>query len=102
MTRRPVGTHPDWCAQGHRCGLGEHRADPLVIHTPDHDRIVLTRVRASDGRDHAEVRLRVQLSGHKAIARQQLLTLATRLDALLRSIAAAPLTTRRNHNGTSS
>jgi hypothetical protein len=102
MTRRPAGAHPDWCAQGHRCGLGEHRADPLTIHTPDHGRIVLTRVRASDGRDHVEVRLRVPLSDHEAIAAQQLLTLTTRFDALLRSLATAPLTTRREHNGTSS
>jgi hypothetical protein len=100
MTRR-TGGHPDWCAQGHRCGLGEHRADPLVIHTPNHGRIVLTRVRANDGRDHVEVRLRVQLSEHETIARQQLLTLTAGLDALLRSLVTAPLTTWREHNGTS-
>jgi hypothetical protein len=102
MTRRPARTHPDWCSRGHRCGLGEHRADPIVIDTPADGRIVLTRVEASNGHNHAEVTLRVQLSDHEAIATQQLFVLTTRLDALLRAVAVAPLTTRREHNGTSS
>ena len=98
MTRHPAGGHPDWCAQGHRCGLGEHRAAPVVIHTPGRGRLVLTRVSASDGREHAEVTVRLYLSGHEAIATQQLLILTRQLQGLL---AAVP-TTRRNHNGTTS
>lgn len=23
--------HPSWCARGHRCGLGEHRSQPVTI-----------------------------------------------------------------------
>jgi hypothetical protein len=23
--------HPDWCGQGHRCGLGEHRSEPIPL-----------------------------------------------------------------------
>jgi hypothetical protein len=97
MTRRTSG-HPDWCAQGHRCGLGEHRAEPIAIHTPGRGRLVLTRVAANDGQQHAEVTVRLYLSDHEAIATQQLLILTKQLLSLL---AAVP-TTRRNHNGASS
>jgi hypothetical protein len=66
-------THPSWCAQGHRCGLGEHRADPLTIAIPGHGRATLTRVHGADGREHAEVRLTVALAADEPTARVQLL-----------------------------
>ncbi|HWB38350.1 MAG TPA: hypothetical protein VHA75_20220 [Rugosimonospora sp.] len=36
--------HPNWCARGHRCGLGEHRSEPATIHG-----LVATRVSAGTG-----------------------------------------------------
>ncbi|MFG2037326.1 hypothetical protein [Dactylosporangium sp. NPDC048998] len=75
--------HPDWCARGHRCGLGEHRADPLTIAIPGYGRATLTRVRGADGREHAEVRLTVALADVEPYARVQLLGVATDLRALL-------------------
>lgn len=75
--------HPEWCAQGHRCGLGEHRADPLVIAIPGHGRATLTRVQGTDGREHAEVRLTVALADAEPCARVQLLGIAHDLHALL-------------------
>ncbi|GAB3862901.1 hypothetical protein ACFPIJ_55185 [Dactylosporangium cerinum] len=75
--------HPDWCAGGHRCGLGEHRADPLTIAIPGYGRATLTRVRAADGREHAEVRLTVALADAEPCARVQLLGVATDLRTLL-------------------
>jgi hypothetical protein len=64
--------HVDWCAEGHRCGLGEHRSAPHVVEVPGAGRVVLTRVRGMDGREHAEVRATVALSGHEMWARWQL------------------------------
>lgn len=75
--------HPDWCAQGHLCGLGEHRARPIALEHPGLGRVVLTRVRARDGREHAEVRLTVALAGTEPVARHQLLTLTNDLDMVL-------------------
>ena len=71
-------THPDWCAGGHRCGLGEHRADELVIDV-GHDRLILTRIRGRDGRQFAEIRASVQLPDHDGYARLHLIRLINRL-----------------------
>ena len=68
---------------GHRCGLGEHRAEPLTIAVPGHGRAILTRVQAADGREHAEVRLTVALADAEPCARVQLLGVATDLRTLL-------------------
>ncbi|MFF5227330.1 hypothetical protein [Dactylosporangium sp. NPDC000521] len=75
--------HTDWCAGGHRCNLGEHRADPLVVSVPGLGRALLTRVRAADGREHAEVTLTVALATAEPYARQQLLLLTTDLTRVL-------------------
>ncbi|MFF5229989.1 hypothetical protein [Dactylosporangium sp. NPDC000521] len=75
--------HTDWCARGHRCGLGEHRADPLTIDVPGLGRALLTRVRAADGREHAEVTLTVALASAEPVARWQLLGLARDLGAVI-------------------
>ncbi|WP_433051688.1 hypothetical protein [Dactylosporangium sp. CS-033363] len=66
------GEHPAWCAQGHRCGLGEHRGAPLTVEVPGLGRAVLTRVQDADGREHAEVRLTVALDADDLTARVQL------------------------------
>ncbi|MER7278848.1 hypothetical protein ABT369_30845 [Dactylosporangium sp. NPDC000244] len=70
MGRR--GDHPEWCAQGHRCGLGEHRAAPLTVEVPGLGAATLTRVQSADGREHAEVRLTVVLAADELTARVQL------------------------------
>jgi hypothetical protein len=75
--------HTDWCAAGHRCNLGEHRADPLVVDVPGLGRALLTRVRAADGREHAEVTLTVALAAAEPVARGQLLGLARDLGAVI-------------------
>ncbi|WP_432982164.1 hypothetical protein [Dactylosporangium sp. CA-233914] len=75
--------HPDWCARGHRCNLGEHRADPLAVDVPGLGRALLTRVRAADGREHAEVTLTVALAAAEPVARAQLLSLARDLDTVI-------------------
>ncbi|WP_433208078.1 hypothetical protein ACQP00_42610 [Dactylosporangium sp. CS-047395] len=79
--------HPDWCAQGHRCGLGEHRAEPIVINVPALGRVVLTRVLGTNGRQHAEVRLRLALADAEPAARRQLRGLAHDLTTVIERAA---------------
>ncbi len=67
--------HPDWCPRDHRCGLGEHRSDDIVVSLPGHGRAVLTRLRDGNGREYAEIRLRVALVPSEPTARRQLRTL---------------------------
>lgn len=92
MTARPGRHgHTDFCARDHRCNLGEHRSAEIVVDLPGHARAVLVRVRASDGREHAEIRVRVALADVDPAARRQLGTLlaglrdlVTRADAIRR------------------
>lgn len=70
MTRRV--DHTGWCAGGHHCALGEHRSDPLVVTLPGVGRAVLTRVCATTGAEHAEVRVRLILHPDESTARRQL------------------------------
>jgi hypothetical protein len=72
-------SHTTWCAGGHRCNLGEHRADPLIVAVPGLGRALLTRVRGADGREHAEVTLTVALAEDESCARVQLLGVANDL-----------------------
>lgn len=75
--------HPDWCAGGHRCNLGEHRADPVVVDVAGVGRLVLTRVLGRDGRQHADIRVTVELADVDGYARLQLVRLIERLTAAL-------------------
>lgn len=75
--------HTDWCARGHRCGLGEHRAEPISVDLPRAGTGLLTRVQDAHGRQYAEIRLRVALPGDEAGARQRLIALLTRIPALV-------------------
>src|SRR5690606_35852859 len=85
---RPGG-HPDWCARGHRCGLGEHRSAPITLDRPGRGVVVLTRVLAADGREHAEIRLRVALApGGRA--RSHLGLVVSGLASLLSRVARPP------------
>jgi hypothetical protein len=77
------GGHPEWCAGGHRCGLGEHRADPVIVDVDGVGRLVLTRVQGRDGRQHADVRVTAELVEHEGYARLQLARLVERLTAAL-------------------
>jgi hypothetical protein len=75
--------HAGWCAEGHRCGLGEHRSHPHIAAVPGTGRVVITRVRAASGREYAEVRLTMELSAHEPRARGQLLALMRGLVAVV-------------------
>ncbi|MGC9670852.1 hypothetical protein ACNTMW_30425 [Planosporangium sp. 12N6] len=81
MNRRP--RCPDWCAGGHRCGLGEHRSDPITVTIPGAGTAVLTRVRAVDGGEHADIRLSVALPTDEPAARLRLAALLTHLRTLV-------------------
>jgi uncharacterized protein YciW len=83
MSRRHADEHTDWCAQGHRCGLGEHRSDPLTVTTPGAGSIVLTRIRNANGAQLAEIRLSVVLPDNEGDARQRLTALLTHLRTLI-------------------
>ncbi|MEU3457108.1 hypothetical protein ABZ671_26415 [Micromonospora sp. NPDC006766] len=71
MNRRADG-HTAWCGRDHRCNLGEHRSDAIVVNIVGHARAVLVRVRTAAGREHAEVRVRVALAPGEIAARRQL------------------------------
>lgn len=80
MTRRP---HPDWCARGHHCGLGEHRAAPIAWNVPGAGTAVLTRVLTANGIEHLDVRLSITLPGNEAHARQRFTAVLTHLKTLI-------------------
>jgi hypothetical protein len=75
--------HTPWCAGGHHCGHGEHRAAPVTYTVPGAGTVTLTRIRTATGDHCAEVRLSVALSPHEPAARQQLTALLTHLQALI-------------------
>ena len=81
--------HTTWCAQGHRCGLGEHRSTPHTVHLPGAGTAVLTRVLNANRQQYAEVRLRLVLDHNDATARQQLAAILTNLRALGRTKSRA-------------
>ena len=81
MTTR--NRHHEWCARGHRCNLGEHRAEPISVDFADVGIGVLTRVCDSSGRQYAEIRLRVALPADEPNARRHLIALLRRLPALM-------------------
>ncbi|GIJ13145.1 hypothetical protein ACFFMR_31320 [Micromonospora andamanensis] len=83
--------HTGWCAGGHRCGLGEHRSDEIVVDIPGQARAVLVRVRTAAGRDHAEVRVRVALAPTELAARRQLVGL---LDDMRQAVTRAAIAAR--------
>ncbi|WP_018800913.1 hypothetical protein [Salinispora arenicola] len=64
--------HTDWCGRDHRCNLGEHRSDDIVVDLPARARAVLVRARTATGRDHADIRIRVALAPTELAARRQL------------------------------
>lgn len=87
--------HTEWCAGGHHCGLGEHRAAPIVLEVPNLGRVVLTRVRGHDGRQHAEITATVALAEAEPYVRAQLLVLTSDLETLLRRATCASARPRK-------
>jgi hypothetical protein len=77
--------HNDWCAQDHRCGLREHRAEPIIFQVPRAGSGSLTRVASLNGRQYAEIRLQIPLPSNEASARNRLISLLNRLPAMLRA-----------------
>lgn len=71
-TNRRTTGHTDWCARDHRCNLGEHRSHEIVVDLPARARAVLVRARTTNGRDHADIRIRVALAPTEPAARRQL------------------------------
>jgi hypothetical protein len=90
LTGLRPGEHPDWCAQGHVCNLGEHRATPITLDAGNRGVLVLTRVRAADGSQHVEIRTRITLAPGEDNARAHLARILTLLDALLRHLIRLP------------
>jgi hypothetical protein len=87
-------THTDWCARDHRCGLREHTSEPIAVDVPGYGRAVVTRVRDAQGRECADVRVRIALASDEYTARWQLRTALTALRDLL-TLAARPTAVRR-------
>lgn len=89
--------HTDWCARDHRCNLGEHRSDDIVVDLPARARAVLVRARTANGRDHADIRIRVALAPTELAARRQLAGLLGDLrHTVTRAAIAAQPHPRRN------
>jgi len=88
---RPApGEHPDWCARGHRCGLGEHRAEPVTLTAGPTGTVVLTRVLAANGRQHVEIRTRITLATGEPHAAAHLAHILIELEALLGRVIRPP------------
>ncbi|MGC4815446.1 hypothetical protein ACLQ29_33520 [Micromonospora sp. DT228] len=96
MNRRTRDGHTEWCGKDHRCGLGEHRSEEIVVDVAGRSRAVLVRVRSAAGREHAEVRVRVALAPGEVAARRQLVGLLGDLrDAVTRAAITARPRPRR-------
>ncbi|MBM0231902.1 hypothetical protein JNW91_08550 [Micromonospora sp. STR1_7] len=91
MNRRTRDGHTEWCGKDHRCGLGEHRSEEIVVDVAGRSRAVLVRVRTAAGREHAEVRVRVALAPTDLAARRQLVGL---LGDLRHAVTRAAITAR--------
>ncbi|MEV0944548.1 hypothetical protein AB0I90_29810 [Micromonospora wenchangensis] len=90
MNHRAAG-HTGWCGRDHRCNLGEHRSEEIVVDVAGRARAVLVRVRTATGREHAEVRVRVALAPGEVAARRQLVGL---LDDLRHTVTRAAIAAR--------
>lgn len=86
-----MSAHTGWCAKDHRCNLAEHRSDEIVVDLPGTGRAVLTRVQGVDGREHAEIRMRVALAPVEAPARWQLWGLLRGLHVLVTHYGRTPV-----------
>lgn len=92
MSRR---VHPDWCAQGAACALGEHRAAPVAFMALDAVGAPvatgeLTRIADPSGRELAEIRLRVALPSGDEDAVRHLVAALAELHAVVDRLATSP------------
>lgn len=84
--------HPWWCAADHRCtarfrsGGGEHTSIPEVWRTAL-GRVVATRHRQADGREHVEVRLVLSLPDDDEAAQDRMRMLIVAAYAALDDVA---------------
>src|SRR5689334_15813758 len=90
--------HPDWCAEDHRCNLGEHRSEPLEF-PASYGSLVATRILTRSGREVLEVRANIRLGwtvNHSDQAAQVLaaMDLATRTVLAGDTEALAPMIER--------
>jgi hypothetical protein len=81
---RTSGGHNTWCARDNRCGLREHRAEPIVFSVPHAGSGSLTRIAGPTGRQYAEIRLQVPLPENEPSARVRLTSLLAAIPELLR------------------
>ena len=81
---RTSSGHNAWCARDHRCGLREHRAEPIIFNVPRCGRGSLTRIAGPTGRQYAEIRLQIPLPTNEPSARMRLTSLLSAIPALLR------------------
>ena len=84
------GGHADWCARGHYCAFGEHRAVPITLTVPGRGTVVLTRVRDRHGRQHVEITTSVTLADGEPNAQEHLAHILIDLEAQLRRIVRPP------------
>jgi hypothetical protein len=85
VRRRPT-EHTGWCAQGHRCGVDEHRSPAQVVDALG-GRASLTRVEAG-GVQYAEVTARIPLGRADVTARRQIGLALHLINRLFRAVAA--------------
>lgn len=82
-----MSDHPEWCAGGHRCGLGEHRSDPET-------RGLVTGTRTESwatGRGHLELRARLPLPANPTAAEERARLAMWAVDLILRTVYAGKL-----------
>jgi hypothetical protein len=63
--------HPEWCARGHKCNLGEHRSLPNVVELDGVGKVLVTRVLSRNGRERMEMTGSMYLAPTAHDARRQ-------------------------------
>lgn len=81
--------HPDWCAQDHRCNMGEHRSEPMVFRAA-YGAMVVTRIRDRRA-DWLEARVMARLDPSAPLARDTAGRLVVALDLAVRDALAGRL-----------
>lgn len=78
--------HTGWCAEDHRCGLGEHKSEPLAF-PASYGSLVATRILTRAGSEVLEVRANIRL-GWTAKHGDQAAQLLAAMDLATRSVLA--------------
>lgn len=77
--------HTDWCAEDHRCNLGEHRSEPLTFPAP-YGALHATRIANPRG-EFLEIRANIRL-GHGVDRADQAAQMLAALDLATRAVLA--------------